>query len=339
MSDDTWAPMKYPGSFQGAPAFPSENPREEAWQRLLRFATPELSTSLLARFGDQAEPLRRYVQARLRQAFEFRQAARGRSVMTSPLMLYYSFLNLARAIVALREGLEGKRGHGLRFERVLDGTGLMDCAAKVQVGTFTDFLTATGRATAPHATISLREALTSIPELVLAQSSAVGHSRVAEIHVVGYMEGPLRIELVFGIAGVSEQYFRDNWQAMFPTLKDLAILGEAGARLKVTANIARSYTAISDFCHRNLLNDLMLRDDARWYLLREDRVPAWDRASYYLAAMFILSSIVRYEPDGLADLVATGSDAAWMLDRFVDKADRFFPQLMYSVATSRPMYF
>lgn len=70
----------------------------------------------------------------VRQAREYFTAAeRASSIETRPLLYYYSFLNLAKAIAMARgrSGLVGKVSHGVA---VVGGTGHTPGAAKIQVG-------------------------------------------------------------------------------------------------------------------------------------------------------------------------------------------------------------
>lgn len=66
--------------------------------------------------------------------------------------------------------------------------------------------------------------------------------------------------------------------------------------------------------------------DAPWYIYRKDHsIPQWPRAAYYFAAIFILGSVARYEPElllGQNGIHAT--DTGWMLSRVLDCAERSF---------------
>jgi hypothetical protein len=73
----------------------------------------------------------------MRQAIELRAATREATLLTAPLSLYYSVLNLTRASLAIREdGLDSKR-HGLFFDQDPD---ILQCRAKVTDGTFASIL-------------------------------------------------------------------------------------------------------------------------------------------------------------------------------------------------------
>jgi hypothetical protein len=77
-----------------------------------------------------------------------------------------------------------------------------------------------------------------------------------------------------------------------------------------------------------------------WYLIREvDNHSTLTRASYYYIAVFILGSIVRYEPELMLEVSYLDSEIGWFIDRFLNKAERFFPQLKICEQCKTTIYF
>jgi hypothetical protein len=121
------------GSFQTGRRYESENPMEEVWSRIAKLgATTALRDGLCNSVeASHTDKIARYAALRIRQAVEFRQATRGSTVLTAPLTLYYSFLNLVRALLSLSTAKEPSRTHGLRFS---SASSLFDTTAVVQAG-------------------------------------------------------------------------------------------------------------------------------------------------------------------------------------------------------------
>ena len=95
--------LHYLGSFQTGHRFESENPLEEVWSRVAQRGSADfLRETFMPPSGQAIEPFIEYIGVRIRQAVEFRGAARQSTLLTSPLSLYYSFLNLTRACLCLR---------------------------------------------------------------------------------------------------------------------------------------------------------------------------------------------------------------------------------------------
>src|SRR5580698_2740603 len=128
------------GSFQKGLIFRSEDPLEEVWDQIAGFGSKER----LKNYSKSDNPQTNwnnfvdYIVPRIRQACEFRLALSQTSALTSPLLLYYSVLNLTRAALALVNEKETMR-HGLVF---VPGDTIFECKAKVTDGTFSELLLA-----------------------------------------------------------------------------------------------------------------------------------------------------------------------------------------------------
>ena len=168
------------------------------------------------------------------------------------------------------------------------------------------------------------------------QSSEIGPSRVTRVRVRAFMEGK-GLYLDLDTPGGVPQ-FETKWKELFPNLQSAAEFHE-GTTLRIAGPAPTSLGEVSAFCQQWLLPDLVHRDEPIWYLVRSDDRQNFDRAGFYIAAMFMLSNVVRYHPDGLSRLVRDGADAVGCLERFVRKAERFFPQLIYSLVIGSPAYF
>ena len=96
---------------------------------------------------------------------------------------------------------------------------------------------------------------------------------------------------------------------------------------------------IADICGKYLLRDLRSREDPVWFDYVNDRlVGQLHRIGTYLAALFVLSNVNRYEPELLDNASSARSDLGFFLSTFLDAAERFLPQLVLEVVEG-PMYF
>ncbi len=229
-----------------------------------------------------------------------------------------------------------KPGHGLRHKL---GGDLWACTAELVPGTFTDLLTTLGVDWSSGQTISLSDCLSRIPEVAAIYSApSRGKPNVSPVRVRGHHSGKLSLEFDERLVDVQE--FRAEWALRHPSLRPYFELNDKGAILNLLdTSRAETYEAACELCSELLTNSLMFSQSATWYAEREDNtsllVPG---IAKYLAAMFILGSLVRYEPDLLADAALPASETGWFLDRFIRAADRFFPQLALSFAYKNPVY-
>jgi hypothetical protein len=228
--------------------------------------------------------------------------------------------------------------HGLIYK---PNSQLLLCEAKLSSGTFGTFLDCIKWPWKDGTTITLKDCLSRIPEvLVEYKSPDRGDPHVISVQLkakIGSGEATLHFDPRF----VKESYFRANWEADYPELKDVCELHEEGSILKVKLSFKESqYEGLCEFCEKYFWNSLVWRRDAMWHIVRQSRdAIRLNRMGYYFVAMFILGSIARYEPELLQSSLRQGSEQEWFFHRFMLAAERFFPQLIYSWARGNETYF
>ena len=320
------------GSFQIGLVFESEQPLEEVWSFVQRIGNQESLNRLTPdNTNDNWSQHINYASTRLMQALEFRNASDTSSLLTSPMLLYYSFLNLMRAYLAIVPEKISSKSHGSTWK---PGKSILETSADLnKKGTFVEFLNHYGVEISGSTTITLSECLSRILELN-SDSILALQSEVLTINVYAYSDG--RVNLNFAVQ--DENLFRSEWKNWFPELSGICKLASQGAILEL--KLSQSYNKVSDFLYQNLWDNLRLIDVARWYTLpKNDKFGSWPRHSFYYIAMFILGSSVRYEPDLLLKTISPSSETGWLLNRFVAKAERFFPQLLLRDWTKQRLYF
>ena len=198
--------LSYIGSFQRGTLFRSENPLEELWAQIGRIGTPEYAGSLIPNKPDlDWEKYAKYASVRIRQALELRKSTSGTSLLTKPILLYYSFLNLLRAFMAITPKIIPKPKHGLIFK---PNNQFLFNEAELADGTFTEFLAATGTAWEKGTRLSLSQALCKIPEIAYEFKSPYrGPSGVWAARVSAKM-GSHSVLLHFDQQVVDEETFR-----------------------------------------------------------------------------------------------------------------------------------
>lgn len=327
--------LPYIGSFQDERyLIRSEDPLDEVWNRIGRFGTSFLEHHFKPDKIDIAwDEYLKYTQIRIRQALEFRGAAHGASLLTAPLPLYYSFLNLTRALLALGPEIMPKSGHGLRF---ISGADLLSSKAQLTKGSFTDYLNTQGVPWAEGEQISLSEALGFIVELAY-DYGIFDKNRVyvQPILVRAIMQGPVRLQF----SNPSADFAKD-WKDDFPELADVCVEDEECSLLVTDENLGKDYNFIAEFLNKRLLPDLTLLNHPKWYALRKNNgVIKLTRPAYYYVAMFILGSAVRYEPELILPASKADSEIGWLMRRFLKIAERFFPQLKLMEFHKSQIYF
>jgi hypothetical protein len=328
------------GSFQDTGFYyASENPLAEVWAYVGRFGTDSYLKRLKP--DNPALPWPEHVafaKVRFQQAVQFWRAAHTSPLLTAPLPLYYAFLSLMRADMALGPEVIPRTGHGLRLGQ---GTDLLSCVARLNEGTFTHYLETQGIAWTQGDQITLKDALGSIVEMYGYLRDIEPYGHVQFVDVSGVQRGDVVLEF--------PEYPRDfaaGWATDFPKLNTVCRQAAAPAVNTLTVDRGASgetYASIAEFLGSHLLNHLTLtgtESRRMWWALRASEVGLrLDRVGYYHVAAFILGSVVRYAPELILSVSASESGLGWLLQRFLDRAGRFYPQLMMSKAWKRQVYF
>lgn len=332
--------LQYIGSFQNGFREWSESPLDDLWKRIALFGYPGHLNSIFKMDGSQEAKagIEAYAATRLRQCIEFRAAYHASTLLTAPLPLYYAFLNLTRAFLALQtERLPAKKTHGLAFGAA---TSVLESTATIRDGTFSEWLTALG-SSATERSMTLRECLSYIVEIGHDYSAVLAESpRVVPVHVHAMLSGAVALRFDAHRVG-GEEAFRTNWEREYPSLaKSCALDDVVPCALRVKAEIeTSSHEAIAQFCQDHLEVNLVPSDHPTWYLLGHGSAPPLPRASYYLCAAFILSNVTRYEPESLMKLLSEPSSTAWLLERFLTAAERFYPNLVLNWIAKQNWFF
>lgn len=327
--------LPYIGSFQYTYRYQTENPLEEMWSRIARYGTTDfLKAHKPTTPNIDWNKYIDYIAVRIKQSVEFRISSKKTSLITSPLVLYYSFLNLTRAFMALGPEIIPSPTHGLTFKKSSD---ILSSSAKLTKGTFTDYLTAFGFSWKKDTIVSLQDAFARIIEINHDLRTIKNQfSYIIPVHIKALIRGPLFIHILSPYLE-----FPDSWKSEFPKLSEKCKLGSDKKSLTITDNkICESYDSISKYLNDNLYPNLTFIGSAYWYLIREvDKSLVFPRAAYYYIAMFILGNIVRYEPELLLEVSQMNSELGWFAQRFIDIAERFYPQLKLWEQSATTIYF
>jgi hypothetical protein len=221
------------------------------------------------------------------------------------------------------------------------GTDLLSSGARIsRAGTFPDYLNVTGTPPTVGQIVTLHDALSRIIEIQFDYTNSYRReSLVIPIDVEAYVRGGVRLYAPRSLYDFSLS--TSLWTTELPSLANCCRVETDKNALRVLYDFPRgSFESVAAFCSLRLERSLLWQDNARWFTVRRtDPNLVFPRASYYFIAMFILGSIVRYEPELLIEVSSPGSRSAWFLQKVVQAAERFFPQLMISQIFAHPFYF
>lgn len=196
-------------------------------------------------------------------------------------------------------------------------------------GTFTDYLDLLKAPRQQGTRITLYDALLRIIETAnYYTSTPLGQAEVFAVHVQAFHSGKALLHF-YGPG--QEVDFRTSWQQWFPKLKDYCFLEPTGRILLVDANKVdtSTYELVCKFCCEFLEVNLKSYEDPIYFAIRHSTSTLdLPRPAFYFIAAFILSSVVRYEPELMLKVSNPDSEQGWLIARFLDAAERCFPQLL-----------
>jgi len=331
-------PIPFFGSYQRGLVFRSGNPLDDVWRRVERLGTID-SLEKVAKAKGHDPDKARVGALRIRQAVEFRRLARLSSPVTKPLLLYYSALNLVRGLMLAFTGDFGHQSHGLRFE---SGDSLLACKAAVtKRGTFRRFIESlhVDLTKIEKREFSLADVLASLVDMIEDYPLLnAGLSSIVPLSVEGYENGETNLR--FFLSDMGPEEFGAKWKGMFPWLESKCELADDPFCLKVTERLG-TFESVSKFCDLHFLPSNDSQDDPIWFDERADlrRPIEVTQRGAYLLGLFILSNVSRYEPEFLDVGFSSPTDLGFVIATFLEKAERYFPQLILGLPDNRPVYF
>ena len=332
--------LRYVGPMHVGHFLKTETPLDEVWAQVSRFGIPEIAKFAAENWTPKIEkPWEEwgdYAIARIRQSVEFRRSLQSGSILTQPLPLYYSFLNLVRALIAFNSQEKSTR-HGLIFQGSSD---LMSASAKICKGTFGDYSKVISSSANIGDTISLRECFSCMPELMAEYVELNGFStanlRSAHIGVDARHSGDL--SLTFKVGPSSEEFER-HWKSWFPNLADEFDLKEANCLALKRPIENPTLSSMARFAWAKVLPSVTVTEEAEGYAIMQiEGKPSFEREIYYYIAAFILGSAVRYEPEQLLHIANSDSLYGWAIKRFIARAERLFPNFVLNRFYDGPIF-
>lgn len=134
--------------------------------------------------------------------------------------------------------------------------------------------------------------------------------------------------------------FESNWKSEFPILADhYSIVDNYSLHYK--DDKFKNGSVVIEYINNTFMTDLNYlkeNDSCIWYLYNQKKEECLPRICYYYIAFFILSNIVRYEPESLQEIIANKDEVYWLLNRLQYFGERYFPQLILQEIYGVPIY-
>jgi hypothetical protein len=334
MNKINYRPMVF-STFQKDNIYKSEKVIDEVWLRIERLSSSAiLNDDFTTNTSEEVrQELIKYISTRICQAVEFRNASREQTLLTKPLLLYYSMLNLVRAYIAMDQEKMSTTSHGLHFNL---NNEILKCSASIRKGTFLDYLELKGIELPIGTEISLKSALENIiefkRELLECNTMQLGYIPLA---LSAYKDGELIATVLEYDGNLSE-----NWREEFQSIKNDARFENGKIFIKKEEFVDEK--RLEDYVNKYFLSDLSYlspNESCIWYSYKNRDIKSLPRLCYYFIAFYILSNIVRYEPESMQEIINKKDSIFWIINKLQYFGDRYFPQLILCDIYNRPIYF
>ena len=330
--------LPYLAGFERAYEVRCEDPLAELWRFWLRYTDfPYLSRE----WPNHTDEEMTRVATFIRQAYELHSAAEGVTLLTRPLLIYYSLHNLGKAFLLLKNGITPPGYHGLAKVDVKQS--LLDVSAETNAGLFLTISEEFGRQLPVGRRITFLELLRNALELEEPLSDYFKEAVLyesAEIEV--FYGGKLTVKLECDPG--QEETLTEKLGASTQLLRDFDATAGAGAVFLYPKTILpekppelgeAAYALVSPH-----LSFSVLHSGVKYRIktaLPSEEIPA---AAAYLGYMFLLSSLVRYSPDALDRFVTSKKTSTeWFVAELCGKAARVLPNLFFNALHPYPFKF
>lgn len=312
----------------------TDSPIDEVWNKIISLGDVNY---LSQRWINRKPEDYIYVSTSIKQSYEYFKASKATSMKTRPLLLYYCFLNLTKAILfMLTDYRPNKDYHGLCNEDISEeiktSSDFLNFSAQINNGVFLELAKYYKWNIAKGTRITLEDFCSSAIELVRTYVDYFQKpSKFVFPKVRGRSNGNLEIifnkELLDYIKADSKEIIRK-----FST-EDGFLLTTDDINLKFNCiiNQGDDYKAFKNKAI-SLLKEKMsfsvFAEEVYYFDTRPDNMKI-PNANAYFGIMFILSSIVRYKPEHIYSLIDDKDiSVLWFLSRICDLSERVYPNLM-----------
>lgn len=305
----------------------TDNPLKEIWEQILLLSDYHFLSKNLE---NPTTDIITTISTCIKQAHEYYLASKSASLITRPLLIYYCFLSLVKAVLYLSDKKPDNL-HGL--SQPIMANSLLDVSVKIKSkGIFSSLAEFLGYKSKSDARTSLEQFVTNMVELKGAYRRYYGKSEsIISPEVEVFMHGDIKIFFKPSVFGNnSREDFKillEQTTNLFDDFKEVE--NETCIELNIRNPIPQGHLDSDGVDLMKKHFSYSIYPDYLYYLnlVQQDRrIPS---ALAYFGSMFILGSVVRYYPNDIDRFLNDQKTSnAWFIHQLCDNAERVFPNLM-----------
>ncbi len=331
--------FKWIGAPEKAYYVPTEDPVYEIWHELSFIL--KYNKFLKKHNSSFTDDRLNFIIGSFTQALEYKEAANRSTDHTRPLLLYYCFMNLVKAVLYTIEDEAVNPYHGLK-KPIIDRDNLLNSEVSVDEGVFYSLAKSTNTILERDSKIRISEVLSRIVEM----------KKTYEMYYelqsnVIWLDPKISSEGAFSFTINKQQVktiddFAAKWENYLPILKDKFSLiddTDLGFRFsfkdKYFEEVKKKSVSRPDIDEfiKSTGSELFMRDKSsglfRAHMIIYSREYAWPQVMFYYAMLYFLSMIVRYDPDiWYENVIDKEKGEIWVISKFCKLAERVMPNLL-----------
>jgi len=313
----------------------TDNPVEEIWSELLKLADFQFLKRYWKDVGDSDIFA---VGTYLKQAYEYFTASKTVSLLTKPVITYYSLLNLAKACIYIKTDKPPSEYHGLCNPGY--SSDLLDLSARTNNGVFTELGKIYGLSIDVGKTFFLKDFLSNAVELRASIKNYFNLSpEFISPKVDTYVDGTVLLNFSnYSDIAQNENEFINILKTNTHLFDDFDVDSKEPQKIILKIKTPLPKNKIDEEGSKLMSKHFRFSvfDDNEYHLYANDQKSRIEPIQCYLGSMFILSSIVRYSPNCINQfLLDRTSSNTWFIRNLCDTSERVFPNLIFSSITGR----
>ena len=323
--------LRIPEHLESSRKWQTENPLGEVWRQLLLASDYTYLKSNWSASDDDLVSVTTY----LRQAHEYHLASRAVTLMTSPLLIYYSALNLAKAVINVVNDCRSSDYHGLCKPKMEDS--LLDVSVETNNGVFLELARLAGTTICVGRRLRLEDFLQNMLDVQKYYCEYFERpTQYVWPSVEAFLSG--RVEVVFTtdlLRGKSVEDFRALLHERTNLYDDFEeVESEDALKLESRENYEGEERRIAmlDLIQRHF--EFSVFPQYHYFinlLSEEDRIPP---VAAYFGAMYVLSEIVRYKPNHIHRFLRERETSVeWFIQQLCSVSERVLPNLFFNILT------
>lgn len=329
--------LSYLGNYRKMKTIRAENQIDGVWQKLLILSDINYLKKVWKSMEDEDYI---YVSTSLKQSHDYYIASKTISMKTRPLLLYYCFLNLTKAVLYMKTDKKPSKYHGLCKEnidkRIEDSNDVLNFSVESNNGIFRELAEAFNYTIPVGQKYIFKDFIKNNIELY---RDCIDYFGIVPLFIFpsidGYSDNHLKITFDKRVLS----YFKVSDEEITEKFKNkLAYKVEStDDKLVYDFVVSNEKLDFKEFSKKviELISDIVsysVFDDGRYYINlapQSDRIP---NANTYFGIMYILSSIVRYKPEHIYNLIDNkDTSIEWFIRRVCDVAERVYPNIMINL--------